>query len=121
MLQQIIALLVILFFLLRLFGQKTKQEISGNEFLLWLIFWLIAAAAIIFLKPLDRLVKSVGFSGSGINLLVYLAVLALIYFVFRLSLEVNKLDRGLSALNEAITLKKAKTEASDEAAPKTLK
>jgi len=117
--QQIIALLVILFFLLRLFGQKTKKEISGHEFFLWFIFWLVAAAAIVFIKPLDHLVRSLGFSGSGINFLVYLAVLALIYLVFRLSLKINKLDRGLSAINEAVTLKKA--EAKEETKNETLK
>jgi len=104
--QQLLALVVIIFFLSRLFRQKRQKHLSYNEFLLWLIFWLLALAAIIFLKPLDQFVKWLGFSGSGINLLLYLVVLALIYLVFRLRLQLAKLDRNLSALNEEISLKK---------------
>jgi len=98
MLQQIIALVIILFFVFRLFGQKMKHKISGNEFGLWLGFWIIAAAAIIFIKDIDRLVKSFGFSGAGINFLIYLAVLALFYLIFRLRLDLAKMDKNLTEL-----------------------
>lgn len=104
MLQQIIALALILFFIFRLLNQKKKREISRNEFSLWLIFWLVAATAIIFIKQLDRLVAALGFSGSGINFLIYLAVLALFYLVFRLRLTVAKLDRNLTTVTREITL-----------------
>jgi hypothetical protein len=104
MLQQIIALAIILFFVFRLAGQKRKKQIGGNEFRLWLIFWLLAAAAIIFIKDIDRLVKSFGFSGSGINFLIYLAVLALFYLVFRLRLSLAKMDKNLTAISRQIAL-----------------
>jgi len=106
MLQQLLALIVILFFLIRLFNQKKKKQISGSEFLLWLIFWLAALAAIIFLKKIDHLVALLGFSGAGINILVYIAVLALIYQVFRMRLIIAKMEKNISELNQALTLKK---------------
>jgi hypothetical protein len=106
MLQQVLALIVIVFFLVRLFNQKRKAQISGNEFLLWLIFWLLALAAIIFLKQIDHLVAWLGFSGAAINILVYLAVLALIYQVFSTRLIIAKMEKNISALNQALTLKK---------------
>lgn len=106
--QQIIAVIIILFFILRLFGQKNKKEIGGNEFFLWLIFWLLAGAAIIFLKQIDRLVAFFGFSGSGINFLIYLAVLALFYLVFRLHLTIAKLDRNLTEINRQLALNEKK-------------
>ena len=104
--QQVLALIVIIFFLLRLFNQKKRQEITGQEFLLWFIFWLISAAAIIFIKQIDLLVKSLGFSGTAINFLVYLAVLALIYQVFHLRLVIAKMEKNLSVINQHLTLKK---------------
>ncbi|NCB47810.1 DUF2304 family protein, partial [bacterium] len=82
MLQQILALVIIAFFLGRLLKQKKKKQINGNEFLLWLIFWLLALGAVIFIKQIDWLVARLGFSGAAINILVYLVVLALIYLVF---------------------------------------
>ena len=71
MLQQILALVIISFFLARQFFLKQKKQISANEFIFWLIFWLLAALAIIFLKWIDKFVANLGFSGSGIDILLY--------------------------------------------------
>lgn len=106
MLQQILAVIIIFFFLIRLFKQKKAKEINTNEFFLWLIFWLISLTAIICLKQIDALVARLGFSGAGINILVYLVVLALVYLVFRMRLTLAKMEKNISALNQALTLKK---------------
>ncbi len=106
MFQQLLAIIIITFFLIRLFGQKKKKQITSNEFSVWLIFWLIALIAIIFLKQIDILVASLGFSGTGINILVYLALLALIFLVFRMRLTIAKMEKNISELNQALTLKK---------------
>lgn len=105
MLQQIIALIIILFFILRLINEKRKKKINQNEFNLWLAFWLLSAAAVIFIKQIDRLVAFFGFSGSGINFLIYLAVLGLFYLIFRLRLTVAKLDQNLTEVARQVTLK----------------
>lgn len=106
MLQQTIVIVIILFFVFRLVAQKKKKIISKNEFALWLAFWILAAAAIIFIKQIDRLVAWLGFSGAGINFLIYVAVLALFYLVFRLRLDLAKMDRNLTEIVRQITLKK---------------
>ncbi len=102
--QQILAGIIILFFIIRLYDQNKKKEITPNEFAIWLAFWLTAALAVIFIKQIDRLVAYLGFSGNGINFLIYLAVLALFYLVFRLRLSIAKLDRQLTELVRQITL-----------------
>ncbi|HBA36760.1 TPA: hypothetical protein DCZ15_02675 [Candidatus Falkowbacteria bacterium] len=104
MFQQIIALAIIFFFVLRLLSQKKKNQLSTNEFALWLTFWLLAATAIIFIRQIDRLVAWLGFSGTGINFLIYLAVLVLFYLVFRLRLTFAKMDRHLTDIARQITL-----------------
>lgn len=104
MLQQLLAGLIIAFIIFRLFKQKKKKEITPNEFAIWLSFWMIAALAVIFIKQIDNLVAYLGFSGSGINFLIYLAVLVLFYLVFRLRLSIAKLDRSLTDLTRQITL-----------------
>lgn len=108
MLQQLSASIIILFFIIRLVGQKKRKQINNNEFGLWLAFWLLALAAIIFLKKIDFLVASLGFSGAGINVLVYIAVLILIYLVFRLRLNQAKIERQLSEINQELALKTRK-------------
>jgi len=105
-LQQLIALIIIAFFVYRLFQQRNKQQISGSEFYLWLTFWLGSGLAIVFLKEFDKLASTLGFSASGINLLFYCATLILFYFIFKLRLNLAKLDRNLTDLTREITLLK---------------
>jgi len=108
MLQQIIALIIIAFFLARLFWQKQKKQINANEFIFWLIFWLLAAGAIIVLKWIDRLVANLGFSGSGIDILIYIAIVILFYFIFRLRLKLEKIEKNITKIVREITLKNSK-------------
>lgn len=103
-LQQIIALVIIAFFVYRLFQQRGKKQISGSEFYLWLTFWVGSGLAIIFLKELDKIASILGFSASGINLLFYCATLIAFYFIFKLRLGLAKLDRDLTDLNREVTL-----------------
>lgn len=105
MLQQIIALIIIVWFIARLFWQKKKNYIGANEFLFWLIFWLIAAGLIISLKSIDRLVSGLGFSGSGIEVLLYLSVAMLFYLVFRLRLKFEKIEKDITKIVKNIALK----------------
>lgn len=105
MLQQTIALIIIAFFIARLYWQKKKNHIGANEFLFWLIFWLAAAVLIISLKLIDKLVSELGFTGSGIEVLLYLSVAALFYFVFRLRLRFEKIEKDITKIAKHIALK----------------
>ncbi|MEK7557769.1 MAG: DUF2304 domain-containing protein [Patescibacteria group bacterium] len=106
MFQQTLALIVIVFFLARLFWQKQKKQIAIAEFIFWLFFWLISAGAIISLKWLDKIVASLGFTASGINILLYLSVAVLFYLIFRLRLKLSKIERDITKLVRHIALKK---------------
>lgn len=105
MIQQLLALAIIIFFVVRLIKQKSKKKISPNEFTFWLIFWIISAIAIIFLKNLDQLLATIGFSGSGINFLLYLAVIILFYFIFKLRLKIIDLEKSITELARKMALK----------------
>lgn len=104
--QQIIALIFILFFLLRLIQQRKNKDLRKNEFYLWFSFWSIGALAIIFIKQLDKLVASLGFSGAGINFLLYLSLFTLFYLVFKLRLKIAKMDSQITKIVREITLNK---------------
>jgi len=105
MLQQILALIIIAFFLARLYWQKQKNQISANEFTFWLIFWLLAACVIISLKWIDKLVAGLGFSGSGIEVLLYAAVAVLFYLIFKLRLKLEKMEKDNTKIVRTIALK----------------
>jgi small membrane protein len=102
--QQIIALIVIVLFIVRLFWQKKKEQIALAELIFWLSFWLLAGIAIIFIKDIDRLLIDFGFSSSGINLLFYLAVVLLFYLVFKLRIRSERIERDLTKIIRELAL-----------------
>lgn len=105
MLQQILALLVIFFFVIRLYFQKKNKSISANEFVFWLVFWTLAGAAVVFIKKLDELSGYLGFSSSGIDILLYIGVMVLVYLIFKLRLRMEKQEKNISKIIEEIALK----------------
>lgn len=105
MLQQTIALVIIAFFLARLYWQKQKNYIGVNEFLFWLVFWILAAVLIASLKFIDKFVAGLGFTGSGIEVLLYLSAAVLFYFVFRLRLRLEKIEKDITKIVKHIALK----------------
>jgi len=107
--QQTLALIIIIFFLSRLFWQKKNKQINPNEFIFWLVFWLFAGLAIILLKQIDTLVASLGFSGKGIDVLFYLAVIILFYFIFRLRLRISKMEKNITKIVREIALTNQKS------------
>jgi hypothetical protein len=98
MLQQIIALIIIGAILVRIIILKKNKKIAGGEFIFWSVFWVLAAFFIVAIKWIDKLVASFGFSGSGIQILLYLAVVILFYLNFRLRLKVEKLDKDITKM-----------------------
>lgn len=104
MLQQTIALIIIIFFLSRLFWQKQKKQISSNEFIFWLFFWLMSATAIITLKWIDKLTMFLGFSGSGIDILLYIGIITLFYFIFRVRLRLEKMEKNITTIVRKIAI-----------------
>ncbi|MFH1089354.1 MAG: DUF2304 family protein [Candidatus Uhrbacteria bacterium] len=83
--------------------QKHKKTISSGEFVFWLVFWLITLVLVFFLKQLDQLVSSLGFSVSAIQVAVYLAIAVLFYFIFRVRLKLEKIEENLTKINEVVT------------------
>ena len=106
MFQQIIALLVIIFFLFRLVRQRKNKQIGRMEFFLWFFFWILSVFVIVFIKKIDILVADLGFSASGIDVLLYLSVAALFYLIFRLRLKLEKIDREITKIVRSIAIKK---------------
>ena len=106
MFQQIIALLVIAFFLARIFRQRKNSQVSRMEFLFWLVFWFLAAMIIVFIKKIDMLVAGLGFSAAGIDVILYLSIVALFYMIFRLRIKLEKIDREITKIVRKIAIKK---------------
>jgi len=103
MLQQIIAIIIIFYFLVKLFLQRKNKKISKNEFLFWGAFWVLAVFAILSIKWIDKVVASLGFSGSGIEILLYFSIIILIYLVFKLRLRLEKVEKDITKIVREIS------------------
>lgn len=108
MIQQIIALVVIIFFLVRLFIQKKNEKINNKEFVLWLFFWLVGGIAILFIKKIDLLVARIGFSGNGIDVLLYIGIIILFYSQFKIMIRQEKIEKDITKIIREITLNNKK-------------
>ena len=102
--QQIIAIVIVLFFVIRLIGQKRKNSISRTEFYLWLFFWIFSGLGIVFLKSIDSLVAYLGFSSTGIDVLLYLAIAVLFYLLFRIRIKMEKIEKDITTLVRKISI-----------------
>lgn len=108
MIQEAIALIVIFFFLARLGWQLYHGKISKNQFLFWLGFWFVAGLLIVFIRQVDALSARLGFSSTGIEILLYCAVVVIFYFIFRLRLKLEKIERDITTLSRSIALSSAR-------------
>lgn len=106
MLQQLIAIIIIAFFLSRLFWQKRRGGISNGEFSFWVVFWLLSACAVLGVRYLDRISSALGISSSGIDILAYLGILLLFHFIFRIRIRIEKMEKNITTLTREIALKK---------------
>ncbi|KKR21798.1 MAG: hypothetical protein UT48_C0003G0006 [Parcubacteria group bacterium GW2011_GWE2_39_37] len=104
MFQQISALVIILFFISRLIWQKKNNQIANNEFKFWLFFWLVAGLAVLSLKWVDQIVAKLGFSGSGIEVLLYVSTAVMFYLIFRLRLRLTKIEQSITKIVTEIAL-----------------
>lgn len=105
MFQEIFALIIIAFFLIKLIWQKKNKQIQKSEFVFWLIFWVVAAVIILLIKQIDLLVAQLGFTGSGIEVAFYLGVALLFYLIFRVRLKLAKIDKQITKVVEQVALK----------------
>jgi len=108
MFQRILALIIIVFFISRVFWQKRKKQIQVIVFVFWLVFWALAGILVLFLKQIDKFVSYLGFSASGIDILLYLGIAILFYFIFRLRLKLAKIEKDITVIVRNIALKDEK-------------
>ena len=105
MYQNLIAIIVVSFFITKLVYQRKKLGLAKQEFFARLSFWLSVLIIIFALKYLDIIVKELGFSASGIQVLLYLSVAILFNYVFRLRLKLQKTEESLTKIVQTLAIK----------------
>lgn len=100
---QILVSLFVLIVLSKLFQQYNKNKTTLANFLLWCLLWL--SVLLVFWQPdiTSYLANFLGI-GRGADLIIYVAILVLVYLVFRVFVRLQKLEKDLTKLirDEAI-------------------
>lgn len=104
MLIQIILIAIIALIAIRLVAKYKSKELPLKNFLGWLAFWLTAVIAVIWPDLTARAANYVGI-GRGADLVVYLALIFLFYFIFRLLLRIEKMEKNLTKVVREEALK----------------
>jgi len=104
---QILITIFVIFSLLKLFGQKQSNKLSLFSFVIWAIVWLIVL--LVFWQPeITSYLANILGIGRGADLVVYLAVLAIIYLLFRVFVRLNKIETEITKLVREDAIKNAK-------------
>lgn len=68
---------------------------------------------VIFIKDIDNFVAQLGFSSSGIQILFYIAVAIIFYFIFRMRLKMEKIESDLTVITRILALRSPHNKTSD--------
>ncbi len=104
---QILITIFVIFSLLKLFGQKQSNKLSLLSFVVWAIIWLMVL--LVFWQPeITSYLANILGIGRGADLVVYLAVLVIIYLLFRVFVRLNKIEAEITKLVREDAIKNVK-------------
>ncbi|MBP9828096.1 DUF2304 domain-containing protein [Patescibacteria group bacterium] len=95
------------FALSRVFLQYRKKQVSLQWLLSFGVLWL-AVLVVAFVPWATDIIASLVGVGRGADLLVYCAIVVLIYAVYRLLVTQQKLERDITVLTRKIAIEQAK-------------
>jgi hypothetical protein len=104
---QIVVLAAILIIVIKAGLRLRRKELSLILFLCWLGVWVALAVVVVFPAIVSWLANAVGI-GRGVDLVIYLSIFSLFYFVFRINLRINKLEKNNSELIRKIAMQNAR-------------
>ena len=81
--------------LIATFLQYKKQGLSGRAGLFWLAIWLGAWAVVIWPASTQRVASALGI-GRGTDVVVYAAIAAIFFLLFRLHVKMETMSRHIT-------------------------
>ncbi len=104
MLIQFILVLIIAVIIWRQAVRLKNKELTVKQFAGWLVIWLAGLIIVIWPNSTAWLAGIVGV-GRGSDLVIYLSVIFIIYFLFRILLRIEKIEKNLTKLTREDAIK----------------
>ncbi len=106
MIFQILLVAFALFAIIHASRQYARQKISRYWFGLWTILWLVVILVALAPQTTDLVAQTVGVQ-RGADLLVYTAVVILVYGLYRMSVRVMRVEREITELVRKVAIDRA--------------
>lgn len=109
---QILILLFALFAITRVGIQARRRDIPTIWAIVWGLVWVSAAVVSVLPQTTDLLAARVGIS-RGADLIVYVAILALLFLVFRIVVKLESTQQEITKLVRSLALQQLEGQKSD--------
>lgn len=88
------------------FWQYRRRAIAASAAALWSLLWAAAAVLVLWPELSSRFAAAVGV-GRGVDLVLYIAILAIFYLLFRLIVRLERIERSITDIvrKDALTKK----------------
>jgi len=106
---QIFIVLFALFALARTWKQFRAGRLDRKKLAGWVLFWLIVGVVGVLPQTTEMAARLVGV-GRGVDLAIYVSLIALFYLVFRLYVKIEDVERDVTKLVRTIALKDSEKE-----------
>src|SRR3989304_3032423 len=103
---QILLSLLIFFVVYRSFIAYKRQNLSEGFFFLWGIFWLGVLILIFQQNLVSDIAHRLGIS-RGVDLVIYISLIALFYLIYKLMVLINELERKITKMVRKSALREA--------------
>ena len=100
---QILLIIFFLFALLKVVGRWRAGGLTAGGLVGWLVFWLAAGVVVLLPNSTAYFAKIAGI-GRGADLVVYVALAAVFFIIFKLMVKIELLNKDITKLARKISL-----------------
>lgn len=100
---QIFLVVFAIFAITKTFKQFKKGKLTLAFLFLWMAFWVIVGVVVVLPQTTDTLARFVGV-GRGVDAIMYISIIALFYFVFRLLVRIEEVEREITKLVRTLAI-----------------
>lgn len=101
---QIIITIFVLFALSRVYLQFKSDNVTTLQFIFWLIIWLGVLTVLYWPNLSNQIAEFLGIS-RGVDVFVYLGIIALFYLIYRAYIKIEHLERDITKIVRKEALK----------------
>jgi len=92
---QILFILFALFAVVNVLKKKHEGLLGPKGAIFWLLFWLLAAVAVMLPSGITELANTFGI-GRGADFVLYVAMVIIFYLLFRLNVKMESIGRDIT-------------------------